>query len=497
MAQTAPLAERGPTSLASKNPFRNLVSDSSAARPISTNPFLDTNEIVSPDSANKTVTTSAPNSATSPATMVAKTTDIFASLDVKDSAKPAQPQVNGSARRENIPPRNYPPRGPPPRHRPSNSDEERRRQQGKPRGPPNELDIFADPPDLNRPREKRAPPRRNSESSIREKPKDTDPEAEKRRRERRSREGRDGKTSSKSKKPNGRLDIIDKLDVTSIYGTGLFHHDGPFDACNPHRNRRGARAAPIQAFPKDSLNMQLGGAGPNNSRLNLEQYHGTGVEANRDYNHAAAQDADAEYMRRPQPERSASFNPVAQTEPVHGHESAGLGTSTFLEGAPASRAAIQRRESEQQASEQAMAAGLSRKKSLAQRIKSVRPRVNDTGRMTSPEPFPAAGPTSPLATGKSEQNGVNPFFKDYDQEYEKKGAQIAFAEEQLKTAPRPRAPSSPKRGGLALERKLTAESVGPPRDEGKSGGGGFLSRVKSIKGGRSKTRERTNTVTSS
>ena len=140
---------------------------------------------------------------------------------MKDSSKPPHPPVNGTARRENMPPpRNYPLRGPPPRHRPSNSEEERRRHQGKPRGPPNELDIFADPPDPNRPREKRAPPRRNSESSIREKPKDTDPEVEKRRRERRLREGRDGKSSTKSKKPNARLDIIDKLDVTSIYGTG-------------------------------------------------------------------------------------------------------------------------------------------------------------------------------------------------------------------------------------------------------------------------------------
>ena len=275
----------------------------------------------------------------------------------------------------------------------------------------------------------------------------------------------------------------------------VFHHDGPFDACNPHRNRKGTRTAPMQAFPKDSLNMQLGGSGPNNSKLNLDQIHGRGTEAHRDFNHAAVQDAEADYMRRPQPERSASFNPTAQTEPVHGNESVGLGTSTFLEGAPASRAAIQRREIEQEAADQAMAAGLSRKKSLAQRIKSVRPRVNDTGRMTSPEPFPAAGPTSPLATGRSDQSTANPFFKDYDQEYEKKGAQIAFAEEQLKTAPRARAPSSPKRG-LTLQRTITGESTGPPREEVKSGGG-FLSRVKSIKGPRSKTRERRNTEASS
>jgi hypothetical protein len=95
--------------------------------------------------------------------------------------------------------------------------------------------------------------------------------------------------------------------------------------------------------------------------------------------------------------------------------------------------------------------------------------------MTSPEPG-IKSPTTPLETGKSETNS-NPFFKDYDQEYEKKGAQIASAEEKQSRA---RAPSSPRRG-LGLERKITTESVDGGED-GKSGGG-FLSRVKSLKGG--------------
>ncbi|KIY01389.1 uncharacterized protein Z520_02941 [Fonsecaea multimorphosa CBS 102226] len=479
--------DRGPTSLASKNPFRNLVSENNSVKPISTNPFLDTNEILSSDAANKATPPVGSGMATNRTNVADNNTDIFATLDINDPVKPPQPRANGAARRENIAPRPYTSRGPPPRHRPSNSDEERRRQQGKPPGPPQELDIFADPPELNRPRERRPLPRRNSETSIREKPKDLDPEAERRRRERKLREG---KGSQRSKKPNARLDIIDKLDVTSIYGTGLFHHDGPFDACNPHRNRKGSKQAPMQAFPKDSLNMQLGGSGPVNSKLNLDQYHGTGREANLDYNGAAVYEEDTEYLRRPLPERSASFNPTARIEPLHGSESAGLGTSTFLEGAPASRAAIQRRDSEQEAAEQANAAGLSRKKSLAQRIKAVRPKIAEGGRITSPEP--AATPNSPLGTGKSEQNGVNPFFKDYDKEFEKKGAQIAFAEEQAKNTGRARAPSSPKRGGLALERRLTSESTGPPPDDAKSGAAGFLSRVKSIKG-RSRTRERRNT----
>jgi hypothetical protein len=95
--------------------------------------------------------------------------------------------------------------------------------------------------------------------------------------------------------------------------------------------------------------------------------------------------------------------------------------------------------------------------------------------MTSPEPD-MKSPTSPLGTTKSESN-ANPFFKDYDQEYEKKGAQIASAEEKQA---RTRAPSSPRRG-LGLERKITAESADGGEDS--KSGGGFLSRVKSLKGG--------------
>jgi len=91
--------------------------------------------------------------------------------------------------------------------------------------------------------------------------------------------------------------------------------------------------------------------------------------------------------------------------------------------------------------------------------------------MTSPEPG-IKGPTSPLGAAKSESNG-NSLFKDYDQEYEKKGAQIASAEEKQG---RTRAPSSPRRG-LGLERKITAE--GADGGEDGKGGGGFLSRVKS------------------
>lgn len=236
----------------------------------------------------------------------------------------------------------------------------------------------------------------------------------------------------------------------------------------------------MQAFPKDSRNMSIGGSGPNHSRLNLDLFHGVGQEAHVDYNEAAVVDEDAEYMRRAMPPRTTSFDPTERTEPVHGEESAGLGTSTFLEGAPASRAAIQRRESELE--NELNGLSLSRKKSLAQRIRAVRTGER-RGTTTSPEPNETA--TSPLGTAQSESN-ANPFFKDYDKEYDRKGAAIALAEEQQRATGRARAPSSPMRG-LGLERKTTQESYGIGED-GKPGvGGGLLNRVKSLKG-RSKAR---------
>jgi hypothetical protein len=155
-----------------------------------------------------------------PATPTKKTaaessTELFDNLEIND--KPGSPrrgpphQGNGSSSRpENVPPKRLPNglgRMLPPGHRPSYSEEEKHRNGGKPRPAPGGLDIFADPPDPNK-------PRRNSESSLREK-KLLDPEEEKRREERRRRHER-----RRPKQPQHRLDIIDKLDVTSIYGMG-------------------------------------------------------------------------------------------------------------------------------------------------------------------------------------------------------------------------------------------------------------------------------------
>ena len=144
----------------------------------------------------------------------------------------APPSSTRPLRPENIPPSSNAKSGLV-GHRPSRLNEEEKQRQlngGKPIGSSQGLDIFADPPDAKQRR-----PRRNSDSSLVDKAgKLKDPEVERRRRDRerrhRDREARhrDGKgrihgSSSKSKKPSQRLDIIDSLDVTSIYGTGCKH----------------------------------------------------------------------------------------------------------------------------------------------------------------------------------------------------------------------------------------------------------------------------------
>ena len=134
-------------------------------------------------------------------------------------------------RPENVPPRTDR-RMPPPGHRPSRSrdDDERRR-----RGPPrqktsDQLDIFADPSEPT-PRSRR--PRRNSDTSVVDRnSKSLETEEERRRRKQKEREARrrdpTRQSSTRPKGPKGHLDVIDKLDVTSIFGTGGKSQTGQF-----------------------------------------------------------------------------------------------------------------------------------------------------------------------------------------------------------------------------------------------------------------------------
>ena len=261
----------------------------------------------------------------------------------------------------------------------------------------------------------------------------------------------------------------------------------------------------MQAFPKDSANNVIGGSGPVNKNINLAQFHGQGAEGFTDYSNSgtagplpsfepyAGSSAPIRGDARPGIDRTSSFNPTARAEMVHGDETMGLGTSTFLEGAPAARVAIQRRESEGETGEMG---GLTRKKSLAQKIRGIsnsRGGSNIRG-VNSPEPIyeqttsPMEQPQSGGGLGRRKE--TNPFFNEYDDAYEKKGASIKIAEERNRggedrTAKTPASPTKGSGIGTPLQRAVTADSSvnPPPAHEVKPSGGGFLNRVKSLRGG--------------
>lgn len=229
----------------------------------------------------------------------------------------------------------------------------------------------------------------------------------------------------------------------------------------------------MQAFPKDSINMVMGGSGPVNKQLDYDRIHGRGQEAHVDFSEAAVIDEEPAELRRSNLDGPMLYN-AGQRQAVHGEESMGLGTTTFLEGTPASRAAIQRRESELDAQQiETERPGLARKKSLAQKIRGgVRSR--DVRTPGSPPPL----------TGQSD-SGVNPFFANFEASQSlppRKDPVISFTDQPAPS--RARAPSSPKRSDL--ERRITSESAVEVENKP---GGGLLGRMKSLKSRRPSRRD--------
>jgi hypothetical protein len=213
----------------------------------------------------------------------------------------------------------------------------------------------------------------------------------------------------------------------------VFHHDGPFDACNPHRNKSSRRLAPVQAFPADSANNSMTGFGPLNEKADHSHvFGGRDGEAFNDFTTAA---------RRPSGSRAISFDPKLQ-DTVHGDESLGLGTSTFLDGAPASRKAMMEQAASGAFEEPpSSGGGLQRKKSLAQKIRGIRP--NDPGRRRAPPPpgrQRSSSGSSPTTPGGGNES---PSFNNYDDAYARKGESISVAEYGSR-----RSPSTPKKPHL-------------------------------------------------
>lgn len=255
----------------------------------------------------------------------------------------------------------------------------------------------------------------------------------------------------------------------------------------------------MQAFPKDSVNNTIGGGGPLNKRPDHAAFLGNNnEEAFKDYSKGGAGYNGYEPYSNgaSQPSRAEVNIQSATTrvEPIHGEETLGLGTSTFLEGAPASRAALQRRETEEKPGNEG---GLGRKKSLAQKIRGINNGRRDygpSGRITSPEGVYNATSPEARTPGGSRISESNPFFNEFSKGEEKLDTKheakpsITIAE-----PPRPgrsRAMSSPKGGfGELLQRRATSDGSGnepsmPPSTSANKTGGGFLARVKSLKGGR-------------
>lgn len=259
----------------------------------------------------------------------------------------------------------------------------------------------------------------------------------------------------------------------------VFHHDGPYDALNPHRNRKGSRRAPMQAFPEGSLNNTLGGAGPLNSQSDHSAFMGNKEpEAFTDY----GTNSDRPTRRKEVP----IFDPRSRGSVIYGDDSLGLGPSTFLEGTPASRTAIQQNEIDTQ--QQAQEIAMKRQKSVAHRAKRFvygeGGRELRAGPMTNPEGIYTRqrSPTDAMPTAHSTTNASgekNPFFAEFDRSNEEQITVRKRADSRTKS------PTSPKHS-LGLERRSTSDAS-PESNVLK---GGLLARVKSLKGSKRQRPER-------
>lgn len=225
----------------------------------------------------------------------------------------------------------------------------------------------------------------------------------------------------------------------------------------------------MEAFPKDSLNNSIGGSGPLRKDADHSTFLGQATEeAFRDYAYS-----NKDFVPKPAP--PPIFDPVSRGEVIHGDESEGLGTSTFLEGTPAARAAIARHHKEQ--SQEFAQSDLRRKKSLAQRIRHINkgPRDYNGGSRTNPD-MAFGRQRSPQSAGAG--NETNPFFSEYSKGEESITVRSRDADTYGQTSP----PLEYGRGsGAPLERRSTTDAIGseePPKPSG------ILGRMKSLKGGR-------------
>ncbi|CCD24120.1 Pal1p NDAI_0C04600 [Naumovozyma dairenensis CBS 421] len=137
------------------------------------------------------------------------------------------------------------------------------------------------------------------------------------------------KEKRKSKMPKN-VDTIDKMDVTALFG-GSFHHDGPFDACTPHRNKNN-KAAPVMAFPVDGPNSTIGGASSKQSAMD-EVFGRDDVDDDNDLYKLKGGNSTKDAIRT----NIGDFKQMDAKNKatlVHGPITGALGSTTFLDGAP-------------------------------------------------------------------------------------------------------------------------------------------------------------------
>lgn len=229
----------------------------------------------------------------------------------------------------------------------------------------------------------------------------------------------------------------------------------------------------MQAFPEGSLNNTIGGVGPLNSRPDHSAFLGRGDdEAFMEWSRSGKDGSEYSHKETP------VFDPLSRGTILHGDQSLGLGTSTFLEGTPAARTAIQK--SEEERALEAQSEGLQRKKSLAHRIRNINRGNRDfqpSGRLTNPETGTGqrrspsnSGPASASLTER-------PFFSEYGSG---KG-EDEFTVRKTDTNGSNPSPSSPK-SGPGLERRSTTDATGS--DDVQPKASGILGRMKSLKGRR-------------
>lgn len=186
------------------------------------------------------------------------------------------------------------------------------------------------------------------------------------------------------------VDTIDRLDVTGFFGGAKFHHDGPFDACTPQRNKD-VKAAPVAAFPADGPNNSIKGVQPNLTKDDqYDMMFGVNNIDTKDKQNIlpykeipkAQQQQQQQQQQKQFAEREDSVDTVdtvagalgkahisqldvTNTKKLVGEESLGLGSTTFVDGAPVYGAAAATN------SEKENNSGLGRKKTLLGRMKTI------------------------------------------------------------------------------------------------------------------------------